>query len=406
MTEKKKTKILFVDDEVNILKGLQRSLRPLRDYWDMSFAEGAENALQTLEQENYDVILSDMRMPGMDGSKLLEIVRTKYPMMIRMILSGHSDKEMIMKSVKAAHQYLSKPCEKETLVSAITRACSLRDILHNKALKDLLGGIETMPSIPALYAKIMAELNSADASVASVGDIIQKDMGMTAKILQLVNSSFFGMPRHIGSAKEAVVLLGIDVVKTLVLGIEVFSKFSKALSVISVDAIHDHCVRTAVIAKKIALHEKMDGKKADNAMICATLHDLGRLLLAEHFSKEYSQVMTLIEQKKMPVFEAEKQVFKVSHAEVGAYLLGLWGLPQTIVEGIAFHHSPARVASRDFELSGMVHVADMIEHHAKNGGPSELEAILAGLDTAYMDKRGLTGKLPGWQALAVNRAEE
>lgn len=410
MAEKRKTRILFVDDEPNILKGLSRSLRPLRQYWDMAFVEGAENALDLLEQEIFDVILSDMRMPGMDGSKLLEMVRSKYPMMVRMILSGHSDEQMIMKSVKSAHQYLSKPCEKETLISAVTRACSLRDILYKKVLMELLGGIETMPSIPALYAKIMAELNSEDSCAASVGDIIQKDMGMTAKVLQLVNSSFFGMPRHIGSAKEAVVLLGIDVVKTLVLGVEVFSKFNKALSVISVDDIHDHCVRTAVIAKNIAVLEKMEPKKVDNAMICATLHDLGRLLLAEHYSKEYSQVMDLVEQKEMTVSEAEKQVFKVTHAEVGAYLLGLWGLPQAIIEGIAFHHRPAKVVSRGFELSGIVHVADLMEHHEQrrisSGSESNSESTLSGLDTAYMDKIGLTEKLSLWLASAVNRAEE
>ena len=394
MNDAIKTRILFVDDEPNILKGLKRSLRPLRKYWDMTFAEGAENALTVLLENRFDVILTDMRMPGMDGSRLLEIVRKKYPAMVRIILSGHSDEDMIMKSVKSAHQYLSKPCEKETLVSAITRACSLRDILRDKVLADLLGGIETMPSLPDLYAKIMAELNSEEASAASVGEIIAKDMGMTAKVLQLVNSSFFGMPRHISSAKEAVILLGIDVVKTLVLGIEVFSQFNKALSVIPVGRIHDHCVKTAVIAKNIAQIEKLDSKIADNAMICGTLHDLGRLLLAEHFSKEYAAVMARVKKDGVPVFIAEKEVFKVTHAEVGAYLLGLWGLPNSIIEGIAFHHRPARVASRQLEISGIVHIAELLEHH----GPDDFTDKL---DQAYLEKRGLAEKIPDWQQAAL-----
>ncbi len=403
MGEKSKTRILFVDDEPNILRGLKRSLRPLREYWDMTFVEGAENALTVLEKETFDVILSDMRMPGMDGSQLLEIVQKKYPTLVRIILSGHSDEAMIMKSVKSAHQYLSKPCEKELLISAITRACSLREILHNKALMDLLGGIETMPSIPALYAKIMEELNSDDASTASVGEIIAKDMGMTAKVLQLVNSSFFGMPRHIANVKEAVTLLGIDVVKTLVLGIEVFSMFKEALTVICVDEIHNHCVRSAGIARQIAVLEKMEAKKTDNAMICATLHDLGRLLLAEHFSKDYKKVMAVAKQGNMALFKAEQKVFNVTHAEVGAYLLGLWGLPHTIIEGIAFHHRPARVASRDFELAGLVHVADWMEHEQNKGSGQEIPH--SNLDTVYLEKMGLADKIPAWQESLEEKPE-
>ncbi len=403
MGTKSKTRILFVDDEPNILRGLKRSLRPLREYWDMTFIEGAENALTVLEKETFDVILSDMRMPGMDGSQLLEIVQKKYPTLVRIILSGHSDEAMIMKSVKSAHQYLSKPCEKEMLISAITRACSLRDILNNKALMDLLGGIETMPSIPALYAQIMEELNSDGASTASVGEIIARDMGMTAKVLQLVNSSFFGMPRHVANVKEAVTLLGIDVVKTLVLGIEVFSMFKEALTIISVDQIHTHCVRAAGIARQIAVLGKMEDKKTDNAIICSTLHDLGKLLLAEHFSKEYKKVVAVAKQGNLPVFKAEKKVFKVTHAEVGAYLLGLWGLPHTIIEGIAFHHRPARVVSREFELAGLVHVADWMEHGQNKDTGQEVSYYE--LDTAYLEKMGLADKISSWQESIEEEAE-
>ncbi len=388
-----KKQILFVDDEPNILKGLQRSLRPLRKYWDMKFAEGGANALQVLEEKQYDVIVSDMRMPEMDGAKLLSIVQEKYPMMVRIILSGHSDQEMILQSVKSAHQYLSKPCEKKLLVTAITRSCSLNDLLGKEELQQLLGGIKTMPSIPALYTKIMNELSNEDASVASIGDIIAQDMGMTAKVLQLVNSSFFGMPRHISNAQEAVVLLGIDVVKGLVLGIEVFSTFSKStMSIISVDKIHDHCVKTGMKAKKIAEIENMDKKLADNAMIASILHDLGKLLMAEHFFDKYSEAVQLATEKDISVFQAETEIFGVSHAEVGAYILGLWGLPTEIIEGIAFHHYPSKYFGKDFSICGLLHVADIIDHHLTGN-----EQNLIGVDQAYVDKFDLEPKIPVWR---------
>jgi HD-like signal output (HDOD) protein len=401
LKQKSRTKILFVDDEPDILRELQRSLKSLKDYWDMSFVEDGENALEVLEKEVFDVILSDLRMPGIDGLRLLELVKFKYPRMVRIILSEHSDK-MILKTVTSAQQYLPKPCEKELLISTITRACSLRDILHSQVLKSLLGRIETMPSIPAVYANIMEALGSEDTSAASVGEIIAQDMGMAVKVLQLVNSSFFGMSRHISSVKEATVLLGIDVVKTLVLGIEVFSRFDGAQSVISVNQIHDHCVRTAMIAKQIAVMENMDSKKADHAMICATVHDIGRLLLADHFPEKYKQVVDLARQKEMHLFQAENAVYGVTHSEVGAYLLGLWGLPQSIVEGVAFHHRPGSVVSKEFELSGLIHVAELMEHHERKGLDHDLEAF--GLDMAYLEKLRLADKILFWQD-SVARAE-
>jgi putative nucleotidyltransferase with HDIG domain len=241
----------------------------------------------------------------------------------------------------------------------------------------------------------MAALQSNGASVGGVGDIIAQDMGMTAKVLQLVNSSFFGMSGHVSSAKEAVVLLGIDVVKTLVLSIEVFSRARTALSVISVDEIHDHCIRTGVIAKDIACLEKMSGEYRDNAMIASMLHDLGKLLLAEHFSESYKEVMEMVRQSHMPVFKAERAVFGVTHAEVGAYLLGLWGLPESIINAIAFHHAPGEYVSGKFALCGLVHVAELMEHHERyqpgNWG------TLNGIDNDYMDALGLWDKIPFWR---------
>ena len=390
-----KQQILFVDDEPNILKGLQRSLRPLRNQWEMTFAEGALRALECLEQASFDVIVTDMRMPQMDGAQLLSKVQAKYPMMVRIILSGHSDHEMVMRSVKSAHQYLSKPCEKQVLIDAVTRACFLRDTLNQKSLQYVVSGIDVIPILPALYTQIMAELNSKDASSASVGEIISKDIGMTAKVLQLVNSSFFGMPRHVSTPMEAVIFLGIDVVKTLVLSIEVFGAFQeRTLSILPVSKIYDHCVRTGVIAKKIAVLEKMDKEESDNAMIAGILHDLGRLLLAENFPDEYQEVMERVKQDKKGVHVAELEILGVTHAHMGAYLLGLWGLPDNIVEGVAFHHSPSAGIVKKFDLYGLVHVANLMEYHEQlpNGWDH-----LIGVDTDYLDQYDLAKKIPLWR---------
>jgi putative nucleotidyltransferase with HDIG domain len=390
-----KKQILFVDDEINILKGLKRSLRPFRKYWEMQFVSTGEKALQLMDEIAFDVIVSDMRMPGMDGMQLLNMVQKKYPGVARIILSGHSDREIIMRSVKTAHQYLSKPCEKAMLVATIARACSLQDILNQKNLRYLLGGIATMPSMPLLYARILEELGSPDASMAGVAAIIEQDPGMTAKLLQLVNSSFFGVFGHILNVNEALVMLGMDVIRTLVLTMEVFSSLNiQALAVIDADRIRDHSVKTAAIARQIAGLEKMDAAKTDHAMMACFLHDTGKFLFAQYYPDLYREVIQIMDKEHLSSYEAEKKVFDVTHAELGAYLLGLWGLPDTIIEAIAFHHTPMSYLASEFELCGLIHVSELMEHQeaACQGAWEEP----AGLDMEYMKKVGKDDKILLW----------
>lgn len=391
-----KKRILFVDDEVKILRGTKRMLRPFREQWEMGFVQGAENALKVLEKKTYEVIVSDMRMPEMDGAQLLQIVKEKYPKMVRIILSGHSDQELIMKSVKSAHQYLSKPCEKQQLLTAITRSISLRKLMGQPVLLDLLGGIETMPSLPSLYTRVMEELQSSSASASSVGKIISEDMGMTAKVLQLVNSSFFGTAGHISNVRDAVVMLGIDIVKTLVLGIEVFSKASSsALSVISIDQMQAHSTETGAIAKSIATVEKMGRENIDYATISGILHDLGKLLFLEYFPDQYKDVIAAVQADKISYYQAEMKIFGVSHAQTGAYLLGLWGFPDPVVEAVALHHYPCGNTSDTFDLCGVIHLADLMEYHERSQ-PGTWEQ-LGGADETYLQTHHLRDRVMLWR---------
>lgn len=399
-----KKRILFVDDEPNVLKSLQRSLRDMRADWDMDFAEGSLNALSILEKKAFDVVVSDMQMPGLDGAKFMKTVQEKCPRAIRIILSGHSDQEKTLRAMKSAHQYLSKPCEKEVLIAAINRACSLKNILNHNRLQDLLGKIETLPSAPPLYTKIMAALRSEASSIAEVGEIIASDLGMTARILSLVNSPFYGGSRRFSSVREAVFVLGLDVIRILVLSVEAFSNAGRAAAVIPLEKIHSHCVRTGGIAFQLATLEKMDKKTSENAAISGILHDIGKLLLAEHFSLDYKKALDLTRSKGIPVFEAEKEVFGITHAEAGAYLMGLWGLPEKIVQGIAFHHTPLAYDIETFESCGIVHVADLMDHHDERypQGWDQLE----GFDEVYMEKIGLLHRIPLWRDYLRSSASE
>lgn len=194
-----KKSVLFVDDETNILDGLRRMLITMKSEWDMTFVNSGSAALEFLSKKHVDIIVTDMRMPEMDGVELLTQVQSKFPGVIRIILSGHSDKTMIMKSVKLAHQFLTKPCPAEKIKDTINSAYSMLKILKNEDVKSMVSRIDSLPSLPDTYLKVVDEMNSEDCSVAKVGALISSDVGMSANVLKLVNSSFFGFSNHISS---------------------------------------------------------------------------------------------------------------------------------------------------------------------------------------------------------------
>ncbi len=197
MSEKKR--VLFVDDEPKILEGLRRMLRPLRNEWEMSFVNSGQEALDILAQQPFDVIVTDMRMPAMNGAELLHEVRKRYPHMVRFVLSGQASQETMLRSIGPMHQYLSKPCDSGILKSTLTRSCQLRSILSNEKLHNLVSRIDWLPSLPSLYIEMVEELQKPEASTKILGKLISKDIAMSAKILQLVNSAFFGVRQHISN---------------------------------------------------------------------------------------------------------------------------------------------------------------------------------------------------------------
>ena len=390
-----KLRILFVDDEPKVLQGLQRMLRPMQQEWEMAFSESGKEALEILEKEPFDVVVSDMRMPGMDGAQLLNEVNKRYPKTVRFILSGHSDREMILKSVGPTHQYLTKPSDPEALKAVLKRALALRELLNNEVLKRLISRLKSLPSLPSLYVEVMKELQSPDSSVQKVGKIISQDMGMTAKILQLINSAFFGLPRQISSPEQAVGLLGLDTIRALVLSTHVFSQFDEAkLPGFHLTALWDHCVAVGSCANRIAKSEKAEKKSIDDALTAGLLHDSGKLVLATNLPDLYQEVLYMVDKQETNLLEAEKETFGTTHAEVGAYLLGLWGLPDPIVEAVAFHHHPNKCLSQAFSSLTAVHVANVLDHEERIDVESSSRSKI---DLDYLSKLDIVDRLPAWR---------
>jgi len=403
MNETMKKRILFVDDEPMILKGIQRTLRKMRNVWDMTFTSSAAEALDVLDDNPMDVLITDMKMPEMDGTQLLAEVKQRHPHVVRLILSGHVEQETTIQSVQFAHQCLSKPCDVEVLKQTLAKLFALREILSDDSIKKIVSQIESLPSLPSIYTEIMAEMQSDDPSIKNVGTIIGKDVSMTAKILQVVNSVFFGLPRKISNPQQAVMLLGLETIKSLVLSVKIFSEFSqKKYTWFNIDAIFNHSISVSSHAKAIVKSEKMDQDLINYSLMAGLLHDLGKLILATNFKDTYQQVQTESQNSDHELWELEYEAFGTSHAEIGAYLMGLWNLENPIIEAIAFHHCPAKSVATQMGLLTAVHVANAMDH--EEDSPEDQETDLQ-YDDEYLDRLGVTNRIPHWHQVCKEYAE-
>jgi len=397
-------RILFVDDDPHLLQGLKRMLHSMRKEWEMEFAPSGHEALACMERAAFDVVVSDVRMPMMNGVQLVTEIQSRYPQTIRILLSGQSDQEMTMRAIGPAHQYLAKPCDADMLKTTIDRACTLGDLLGDERLKQVVSQIESMPVIPALYLELEKELQSSDSSIEKAAKIISKDVGMTAKILKMVNSAFFGIPQPISDPAQAVLFLGLDTLKTLVLSFQVFQQLGQNLAPgFSYERFWHHSLSTGEHAQKIIKAEKGEPRMVGEALAGGLLHDIGELVLASQLPERYQETLSFAESHQLSLEDAEQEILGTTHAEIGAYLLGIWGLNTPIVEAVAFHHHPALSPAQIFNPLTAVHVADVLGDEAGEGPKEE---VPPNIDLDYVAQLGLADRLPVWRSLVEVAVEK
>lgn len=383
------TKVLFVDDDPLILAGLKRTLRHVD--WEMEFVNSGHEALSTLEQQPFDAVVTDMRMPEMDGAELLTLVKERHPRMTRVILSGQSPQEAVLRVLGPAHQFLSKPCIPQNLIDAVVESLALRERLANPAIETLIASTTHLPSLPQLFQDLVAELSSVEPSIDRVCRMISQDVAMTSQILKLANSSFFGVRERITSPPHAVCLLGIELVKSLVLTVGIFSQCKREDSeVFSLERLTAHSLEVGSIARNVARSHGVDQEDCDVSLLAGMLHDVGKLVLIAN--DDYESVLQTAHDTKTPLWRVEQDRLGVSHAEVGGYLLALWGLPCRIVKAIAFHHEPSASNKTDFGPLAAVHIANAIVQGRASG-----EAGDTLLDQSFVTALGLEEQVACWQ---------
>ncbi|MBI4325559.1 MAG: HDOD domain-containing protein [Chloroflexi bacterium] len=397
-----KKRILFVDDDPSVLQSLQRLFHHMRHEWEMVFVSNGAEALALMAQSPFDVAVSDLRMPLMTGQQFLAEVRKRSPKTARIIHSEFADKYFILQCLNSAHQFLGKPCDPELLMNIVRRTLSLEQWLTNERLQTLTSQMAILPALPETYLKVMDHLQSSDICIETIGDIIARDVGMTAKVLQVANSAFFGLQAQIANPTEAVLLLGLETVKALVLWVHIFSQYhSQRLSDFSIQNLSAHSLAAGMLAREIVRGEDVDQRMADDALAAGLLHDVGKLVLAVNLGEEYRSVRSLARERSQPVWQAELDRFGVTHAEIGAYLLGLWGLPCAILEAVAFHHQPSASAGGHFSALTAVHVANVLRQSA---GLSD--DIPAQVDYAHIAALALCERWAVWQKLTQRQTAD
>jgi HD-like signal output (HDOD) protein/ActR/RegA family two-component response regulator len=341
--------VLFVDDEPHLLAALRRALRPHRGRWNSLFATSGEEALAILESQRVDAVVSDMRMPGMDGAQLLAQVQLSFPSTARIVLSGDADLGSILAVVRSAQQFLAKPCDVATLTDAVDRSLTVSDTLNDPALRQLIGGVASLPTLPAVYHELVAEISSPDVDLGRITRIVGSDVATSTELLKLVNSAFFGLPREITSVESAVALLGLDNIQALVLAGSVFRTNSDLGQVLDVDALQAQAMRRAGIARAIAAAESWPGHERDIAVLACMLRDVGGLVLAEGLPQVARGLTAATDAEPQPVdpqrlAQMESAAYGCTVAQASAYLLGLWGFAPAVVHTVATYplaqHSP------------------------------------------------------------------
>jgi HD-like signal output (HDOD) protein len=392
-------RILFVDDEPRLLAGLERMLRPQAGQWRMEFATSGARALELLQGEGFDVVVTDLRMPEMDGARLLECVRQRFPGVIRVVLCGYGEVEAALHSVPQAQQILAKPCDPAKLREAIEQSCGCTSMVPDEAVRRAVGAVGELPALPHTCAQLMRSLENPDISTEEIARIVEQDVGITAKVLQLVNSALFGRSREIHTVRLAVTHLGLDTLRHLVLSVELFRTFDPGQRVpgFSLEEVEKHSQLAARIAARMPAPKNIIG----HATMAALLHDSGKLILASRLPKEFGEAFHRSTETGQLLHEVEAEILGASHAEIGAYLLGLWGLPPAMVEAVQLHHRPRLVdnGGQGLDAVAVTHISDALSREASGTSGTEV-------DMEYVTRLGLAGDLESWRAMARQLNQE
>lgn len=389
----------FTEEE---LLALRAAVTASNAPWECHFVADAPAALALLASQPFDVLVANMALPGKNGAELLREARESrsesgaHSNILGFILGDVADQALIINNIGGPHQFIRRPIQPAKLVANLKRGLSLDTWLATDHLRKLVPKLRRLPSLPSTYFNLLKEIESDNFTTQSIGAVITRDPVVTVRLLQMVNSAVFGLVQKVTDPVDAVSLLGIETVKSLVMGLQVFSQSDAAREAgLSLEILWEHSLLVAKYAQQITLKQTGDVRLAGDAFTAGLLHDVGRIVVASNLPKEYAAIIARARENSRPLHEEEAATLKVDHAEVGAYLLGLWGLPVEIVEATGGHHAPGQTAyASEFTLLGAVHAANVFAH--ETGGQTD-GLCLPKLDLEYFKTIQLDNEVAGWR---------
>ena len=333
-------RILFVDDDANILMGLRRSLRGFRNEWEMVFAEGGAAALGYCAAAPFDAVVSDVRMPGMEGTVFLGEVMRLCPDTVRLILSGQCSRSTVLKCVEVAHQFLSKPCETATLTSAVRKLCEVRDSFRDMATRNALTRSWMAAEPSGGLRRTAGATRVRERFRGNPGGDHRPGRCHVRKVLQLVNSGFFGTPQRVTNAAHAARLLGLDTINSLV-DSAVFQPCAVDGRETVLQSLNRHSFAVARAAKKIAETMSDDCILIRDSYLAGMLHEVGTLALDSPDAQCRVETNGATAHQVNAGCQSPAGHCAKSGMDPGGYLMALWGLPDAVVQAIAYHRIPA-----------------------------------------------------------------
>jgi len=396
----RKPTLLFVDEDPDVLVGLRRGFYTLLGSFEILTVNAADLALKAVKSRQIDVIVTDLNLSGMDGVQLLEEVRRISPEITRIILSGSSDKDLLIRTAGAAHQLFTKPCSSAKLADAIIRSLAVRKRLRTPALLELVSGVKSIPAIPKALSDMMAEIHSPTGSTAGLGRIIETDVGLTAQVLKVANSGFFRTAATINDVSHAVRLLGFEAIRSLVVLSGVFESFKKSGGPLdTASRLQGRSLSIGMVARRIAISEGLDQSAVEQSQSAGMLSHIGSLILSTTFASKISLINDDIDAKRLSLIAAERKHIGVSHAELGAALLALWGFSGDVVEAVLFHHDPGSSgATKGISPITAVHASQLMVKPNSKSAP--------GLDMAYLERIGCADHVETWREIAQSTLKE
>jgi HD-like signal output (HDOD) protein/CheY-like chemotaxis protein len=389
MSDSAPKRILIIDDEPALLDSLTRVMRPLKNEWEIQVESSPKAALERLATERFDVVVTDLRLPVLNGVPVVSQVMERSPDSIRVTLSSPTEPPNQL-AFGPSHHVMARSTELEGLRETVERISRMRIRMHDENMRALISEIDGLPAMPAVCQELNRTLAQDDFSMRDVASVVEKDPALCAKILQLVNSPFFGLNRKLTQLHDAVSYLGTSMLKNLVASVTLWRTLEgvRPSAIAQLSRVHGRCQRVGGLARRIMGKDRL---RAEEAFVSGLLHDIGVTMLIAYLPERYDRITAEMLNTGLSFYEVERSLYSVDHAEIGAHLLDAWGLPFQVLEAVAFHSSAPNLRHTRLEPADAVYIAQaLLDARDRNQDLDEC------IDTTYLAQLGAQEQLTEW----------